>query len=313
MHDTYTLLRHFADSWVLLAAVRLLRRAHPLGVPPRQPARCTTTPRGRSSARRPTAPPTATGRGGRDERQARSSRMTDPVTGTSDHRPQLGRHRGAEQPAAALVALDLLRHHSVGDRLHDPLPGLAAGRRRHGRRPGLVDARPRWRPRSRAVDASQAATARRRWWTTDLARAAAERGAERLCRAARGRRCSATTARSATARARRGRSAIRTCWTTTGSGAAASRTSPTTIRHGIRNEEDPDARFSQMPAFGEMLSRQEIATLVAHVQSLPGGADPLAGEGGALFADNCAACHGEDAPRQPRHRRAEPDRRDLAL
>ena len=68
-----------------------------------------------------------------------------------------------------------------------------------------------------------------------------------------------------------------------------------TVRHGIRNEDDPDARYSQMPAFGEMLDRDQIATLVAHVRSLPGGADPLAGPGGQLFADNCSSCHGDDA------------------
>ncbi|WP_102109765.1 cytochrome-c oxidase, cbb3-type subunit III [Oceaniglobus roseus] len=68
-----------------------------------------------------------------------------------------------------------------------------------------------------------------------------------------------------------------------------------TIRHGIRNEVDPDARYSQMPAFGEILAPAEIETLVQHVQSLPEGNDPLGGEGGALFADNCASCHGEDA------------------
>ncbi len=68
-----------------------------------------------------------------------------------------------------------------------------------------------------------------------------------------------------------------------------------TIRHGIRNEDDPDARYSEMPAFGDILERAEIDTLVTHVQSLSDGADPLAGEGGQLFADNCAACHGEDA------------------
>ncbi|MCQ0972105.1 cytochrome-c oxidase, cbb3-type subunit III [Paracoccus sp. TK19116] len=68
-----------------------------------------------------------------------------------------------------------------------------------------------------------------------------------------------------------------------------------TIRHGIRNEDDPDARFSQMPAFGDMLDRDQIATLVDHVQSLPNGADPLGGAGGALFAENCASCHGDDA------------------
>ena len=33
-----------------------------------------------------------------------------------------------------------------------------------------------------------------------------------------------------------------------------------TIDHGIRNETDPEARWSQMPAFGEMLSRGEIAS-----------------------------------------------------
>ncbi|MFQ1700105.1 cytochrome-c oxidase, cbb3-type subunit III [Loktanella agnita] len=67
-----------------------------------------------------------------------------------------------------------------------------------------------------------------------------------------------------------------------------------TVRHGIRNEEDPDARFSQMPAFGDLLERAEIATLVAHVQALPNGVAPLGGEGGTLFGDNCASCHGDD-------------------
>ncbi|MHA7874179.1 cytochrome-c oxidase, cbb3-type subunit III [Roseivivax sp.] len=64
------------------------------------------------------------------------------------------------------------------------------------------------------------------------------------------------------------------------------------IRHGIRSEEDPQSRFSQMPGFGGILETSEIALLVDHVQALPGGADPLAGPGGALYAENCAACHG---------------------
>ncbi len=68
-----------------------------------------------------------------------------------------------------------------------------------------------------------------------------------------------------------------------------------TVRHGIRNEDDPDARWSEMPAFGQILEDEEIATLVAHVQSLPGGQDPLAGPGGELFDMNCSACHGTDA------------------
>ena len=68
-----------------------------------------------------------------------------------------------------------------------------------------------------------------------------------------------------------------------------------TVRHGIRNETDPDARWSQMPAFGDMLSDEEIATLVTHVQALPEGQDPLSGPGGELFDMNCASCHGADA------------------
>ncbi|RJE79198.1 cytochrome-c oxidase, cbb3-type subunit III [Paracoccus sp. JM45] len=67
-----------------------------------------------------------------------------------------------------------------------------------------------------------------------------------------------------------------------------------TVRHGIRNEDDPDARFSQMPAFSEILPKEDIATLVDHIRSLPGGTDPLAGAGGQLFLDNCTSCHGDD-------------------
>jgi len=67
-----------------------------------------------------------------------------------------------------------------------------------------------------------------------------------------------------------------------------------TVRHGIRNEADPDARWSEMPAFGDLLTEEEIATLVAHVRGLSDAdAAPVAG-GDTLFLDNCAACHGED-------------------
>jgi cytochrome c oxidase cbb3-type subunit 3 len=65
-----------------------------------------------------------------------------------------------------------------------------------------------------------------------------------------------------------------------------------TVRHGIRNEQDPDARFSQMPAYGDIFEEAEIDAVVSHVMSLSGNADP--NEAGAmLFADNCAACHGD--------------------
>ncbi len=67
-----------------------------------------------------------------------------------------------------------------------------------------------------------------------------------------------------------------------------------TVRHGIRNEVDPDARWSQMPAFGEVLTRDEIAALVENVRALSGQERDatLAATGATLFADNCAACHG---------------------
>lgn len=64
-----------------------------------------------------------------------------------------------------------------------------------------------------------------------------------------------------------------------------------TVRHGIRNETDDEARWSQMPAFGEILETDEIATLVDFLPDL-GSAD-WDSAGGALFADHCAACHGD--------------------
>lgn len=67
-----------------------------------------------------------------------------------------------------------------------------------------------------------------------------------------------------------------------------------TLRVGI-NSSHPETRFGQMPAFGhdQMLERAEIETLTTYVQALSTGqADPES-EGGTLFADNCASCHGE--------------------
>jgi len=64
------------------------------------------------------------------------------------------------------------------------------------------------------------------------------------------------------------------------------------VRHGIRNETDPDARWSQMPAFGDLLTEDEIATLASYVLTLPTSGGET-GSGAALYADNCAACHGD--------------------
>ncbi|WP_298436386.1 cytochrome-c oxidase, cbb3-type subunit III [uncultured Jannaschia sp.] len=65
-----------------------------------------------------------------------------------------------------------------------------------------------------------------------------------------------------------------------------------TVRHGIRNETDPDARWSEMPAFGEILEDGEIAALTAHVRNL-GGLSEADAAGAELYLDNCAACHGD--------------------
>ncbi len=68
-----------------------------------------------------------------------------------------------------------------------------------------------------------------------------------------------------------------------------------TVNHGIRNEQSPDTRWTQMPAFGDILTKEEIGALVAHVQTISGqdGDAGLAEQGATLFLENCAACHGE--------------------
>lgn len=69
-----------------------------------------------------------------------------------------------------------------------------------------------------------------------------------------------------------------------------------TIRFGIRNDH-PDTRVSEMPAFAEMLDPTQTRQVAAYVISLTGTAsDPaLLAPGKQVFADNCAACHGEQA------------------
>lgn len=67
-----------------------------------------------------------------------------------------------------------------------------------------------------------------------------------------------------------------------------------TIRHGIRNDTDDDARYSEMPAFDELLEDAEIEAVVEYVFSLT-AADTntdLLTAGSEIFADNCASCHG---------------------
>lgn len=71
----------------------------------------------------------------------------------------------------------------------------------------------------------------------------------------------------------------------------------TTILHGVRYGDDDETRVSEMPAFGRdgILERDQIAAVAAYVRTLSGQeADAGAAERGAtVYADNCAACHGE--------------------
>ena len=68
-----------------------------------------------------------------------------------------------------------------------------------------------------------------------------------------------------------------------------------TISHGIRFTTDADTRSSEMPGFGEMLEPDKIAEVSAFVVSLGGPAAKAAPvePGAQVFAENCAACHGD--------------------
>lgn len=69
-----------------------------------------------------------------------------------------------------------------------------------------------------------------------------------------------------------------------------------TVAHGVRNETDEDARWSEMPAFGDVLETEEIEAAVEYVISLshPENQNALVPLGAEVFADNCSACHGDN-------------------
>ncbi|PHQ98632.1 MAG: cytochrome-c oxidase, cbb3-type subunit III [Marinosulfonomonas sp.] len=70
-----------------------------------------------------------------------------------------------------------------------------------------------------------------------------------------------------------------------------------TISHGVRNEDDEDARFSEMPAFGDdFLEPEQIDQVVHYVLKLSGQESDAvkAGAGAEVFAENCISCHAED-------------------
>lgn len=68
-----------------------------------------------------------------------------------------------------------------------------------------------------------------------------------------------------------------------------------TLKVGI-NSAHPDSRIAEMPAFGrdEMLSRNELAAVRDYVRTLSSGKAAPGSPGAEIFADNCAACHGDN-------------------
>ncbi len=70
----------------------------------------------------------------------------------------------------------------------------------------------------------------------------------------------------------------------------------TTITHGARSPTDADTHYNVMPNFGTdaMLSAEDIDLVAKEVASFSGIDGGEATEAGKrLFADNCAACHGD--------------------
>ncbi len=98
-----------------------------------------------------------------------------------------------------------------------------------------------------------------------------------------------------------------------------------TLQHGIRSN-DPDTRQSQMPAFGATgaLAPEQVQHVADYVwQNLYGHRDAAvdAAPGKAIYAENCAACHGENgegsrevgAPRLASHVHLYGDNRDQVV
>ena len=90
-----------------------------------------------------------------------------------------------------------------------------------------------------------------------------------------------------------------------------------TVAYGIRNEDYPDARYSEMPAFGrdELLSEEEIQQATHFVLSLSGSDHDaeLASAGAEVYDYNCSSCHGVEGNGDPFMGAPRAERPDLAL
>lgn len=72
-----------------------------------------------------------------------------------------------------------------------------------------------------------------------------------------------------------------------------------TISYGVRNT-NANSRQSEMPKFGAdgLLTPQQITAVAGYVEALSAKTAPADGEGKQVYADNCAACHGEQGEGQ---------------
>ncbi|MER8722536.1 cytochrome-c oxidase, cbb3-type subunit III [Mesorhizobium sp. M0999] len=70
-----------------------------------------------------------------------------------------------------------------------------------------------------------------------------------------------------------------------------------TITHGIRFASDPDTRLSEMPAFADIITADQIKQVSAYIASLSQTVSDqvLVAPGAKVFAENCVACHGDNA------------------
>ncbi|MER8461794.1 cytochrome-c oxidase, cbb3-type subunit III [Mesorhizobium sp. M1396] len=70
-----------------------------------------------------------------------------------------------------------------------------------------------------------------------------------------------------------------------------------TVTHGIRFASDPDTRLSEMPAFGDIITADQIKQVSAYVASLSETVSDqtLVVPGAKVFAESCVACHGDNA------------------
>ena len=77
-----------------------------------------------------------------------------------------------------------------------------------------------------------------------------------------------------------------------------------TLQHGIRAVDDDQTRISLMPSFGKdgTLKPAEISNVADYVRSLsklPAEKGSDLSAGAKVFAENCAACHGEEGKGNP--------------